>query len=465
MRGTRVVDRSSAWTGTILLLILALALCPLGCKAQKASSQKYHCPMHPTYISDRMGDCPICGMRLVPLEKPPTPPAQIVYTCPMHPEVRSDKPGKCPKCGMDLGVQKAEALPPGPTPSSAPPGPLPPGTGRASVSLMPEAQKLAGIQTSVATIERLAPSIRTVGFVVEDETRIRHIHTRISGWVDKLFVNTTGQTIEVNDPVLTLYSPELLASQEEFILAKRNAERFAQSELPEVRQGGADLLSAARKRLALFGVPDSFVEELDRSGVPQRTVALQSSVAGTITSKQAYEGQQVDPDMELFTVSDLSQVWIEADFYENEARSIRVGQEAIVSLPYDPTLTLTAKVSYVYATLAAESRTLKVRFDAANPKGALKPGMYVNVALQLDMGETVIVPDSAVMHTGERQVVFVEKEPGQFEPRPVTVGSRFEGRLQVMSGLSAGERVATKAAFLLDSESRLRDAIQQATSP
>jgi RND family efflux transporter MFP subunit len=300
--------------------------------------------------------------------------------------------------------------------------------------------------------------VRTVGTVLPDETRVRHVHTKIAGWVEHLHVNFTGQAVRAGEPILVLYSQELLASQEEYLRARETAARFSTSTLPEVRRGGEDLVRAARRRLELFDVPASLLAELDRTGTPQRAVTLNAPVSGYVTAKDVFEGHQVEPGMELFTITDLSRVWIEADFYEYEARGLTIGQAASLSLPYDPAVSLAGRIAYVYPTLDPETRTLRVRFDFPNPRTALKPGMFASVELSLAPKEALVIPDSAVMDTGERQVVFVETTPGRLEPREVRVGVRSAGKAEVRSGLVGGERVAIKANFLLDSESRLRAA-------
>jgi membrane fusion protein, copper/silver efflux system len=503
---------------TVLLAAVALLATACGPGAKTASS--YQCPMHPTYISDKPGDCPICGMKLVPIDTKVAPTTVPAYVCPMHPEVVSDKPGRCPECGMKLvparrgpeaPAGEAESQPPtadarsgvptGRAAASAPPGrkvlfyrnpmnpkvtsPVPakdemgmdyvpvyadegaaqgPGVpGLAAVQVSPEGLRLAGVQVEPALRERLARTIRTVGTVVPDETRIRHFHTRVTGWVEKLYVDFTGQYVREGQPVLSLYSPQLLASQEEYLQARATAARFASSDLPEVRKGGEDLVRAARRRLQLLDVPDDLIAEIERTGKPRRDVTLLAHSSGYVTAKGIYEGQQVDPAMmDLFTITDLSTVWVEGEFYEYEARAVRLGEEAVVTLPYDPGTHLTGRVSYVDPTLDPQTRTLRVRFAFANPALALKPGMFANVKLSVDEG--VVIPDSAVIDTGLRKIVFVSLGGGRFAPRQVTLGVRGDGKAEVLSGVAAGEQVVVRANFLLDSESQLRAAIAGAVA-
>jgi membrane fusion protein, copper/silver efflux system len=505
--------------GAALALVLTAAL--LSCTKAGPTGVRYQCPMHPTYVSDRPGDCPICGMRLVPIETKTAPTSVPAYVCPMHPQVTSDKPGRCPECGMNLvpaaqGPEAAAGLPEsrpeiaptqaGPSLARTPdPGSLTPGGGRrvlfyrnpmdpkvtspvptkdsmgmdyvpvyadevtpkdsgvpglAAVEATNRGLRLAGVQTVPARRECLARTIRTVGTVVADETRVHHIHTRVSGWVEKLYVNSTGQFVEHGQPILSLYSPELLASQEEFLRARDAAARFASSELPEVRKGAAELLASARRRLQLLDVPEGFIEELERTGRAQRDVTLLAHVSGYVTSKGIFEGQQVDPSMmDLFTITDLSRVWIQGDFYEYEARALRVGEDARLTLLYEPGVRRDARVAFVYPTLNPESRTLRVRFEVDNPRLELKPGMFANVELTADAREGIVIPDSAIIDTGERQVVFVRLGGARFEPRQVRLGVRGGGKAEVVSGVAVGEEVVVRANFLLDSESQLRSAI------
>ncbi len=562
-------SRPIRWSLFALTVVLAVSLLSAACGGAGKSAARYQCPMHPTFISDKPGDCPICGMRLVPLEQKEAPTTVPSYVCPMHPEVTSDKPGRCSQCGMRLvaagstgdypkehktyacpmhpefvtddptercpkcGMKVVETGPraqgagagtPMPAAAAAPsPGaaapvratdhgprttaggrrvlfyrspmnptatspvpmkdemgmdyvpvyadevaqrPSPAVPGLAPLQLTDDGVRLAGVQTATAVEGRLARTIRTVGTVTADETRVQHFHTRITGWVEKLYVNFTGQFVRHGEPVISIYSPELLASQEEYLRAREAAARFATSELPEVRKGGEELVAAARRRLRLFDVPEDFIAELERTGKPQREVTLLAHSSGYVTSKGIFHGQQVDPAMmDLFTITDLSHVWIDADFYESEASLLRVGQEAGLTLTYDPAVRLTGRIAYIYPTLNPETRTIKVRFDFSNPDLTLKPGMFADVELATGGAPGVVIPDSAVIDTGERQVVFVSLGEGRFEPRLVRLGVRSEGRALVIAGVAAGEQVVVKANFLLDSESRLRAALAAPPAP
>ncbi|HSK09756.1 MAG TPA: efflux RND transporter periplasmic adaptor subunit [Vicinamibacterales bacterium] len=388
--------------------------------------------------------------------------AKTLYTCPMHPEYVSDRPGSCPICGMDL-VPQAElsggAEPEAPSGHEAhgvaPAGDRPvPGV----LDLGAERARQAGVRTVEAAPGRLARPIRAVGTVMADEARVRQVTTKVAGYIERLHVNVTGALVRAGDPLFELYSPELLASQQEFIRARQAAAGFESSTLPEVRRGAEELASAARQRLELFDVPPAFIARLETTGEPQRTVTFRAPFGGFVTGRSIVAGQRIEPGMELLTVTDLSRVWVMAQVYEAEAGLVRPGRAARVSLPHDPDVALNGRVEFVYPTLDPETRTLQVRVAFDNPRLVLKPGMYVDVDLTVEAADGLIVPDSAIMGSGTRSLVFVETGPGQFQARDVTPGPRANGQALIRSGLEAGERVAVSANFLLDSESRLRQA-------
>jgi membrane fusion protein, copper/silver efflux system len=467
-RGVSLVQLAS---GLLVIGTLVSGILVAGCgrstgggRTASQQKQQYHCPMHPTYVADRPGDCPICGMKLVPIErKEPRAPAGspnpggaatgaaaarriLHYRNPMDPSVTSPVPMKDPM-GMDYVPVYSDEVHAG---SGV--------EGHASVEVSPDELRLAGLRTTVARRGALARTIRTVGDIKADETRVSQVHTRISGWVEKLFVNSSGQAVRKGQPLLSIYSPELLATQQEFLRARESAVRFAASDAPEVRSGGTELLEAARRRLLLFDVPQSLIDALERTGQPQRAVTLEAPASGFVTAKDVFAGARVEPGMTLFTVTDLSKVWIEAEVYEYEASLVRLGQKARVTLAYDPSRVYVGRIGYIYPYLNPDSRTLRVRFEFDNPGLALKPGMYVSVELDAQVAEGILIPDASILDTGPRQIVYVTTGEGRYEPRQVTVGLRSDGLAQILSGVKAGEAVVDRANFLLDSESRLRAA-------
>lgn len=442
-----------------LLVFFTLAvLAGCGSEARKAETL-YTCPMHPDYVSDHPGDCPVCGMRLVkkkgtsesasaPAAKSPEERRPLYYRSPMNPAVTSPTPAKDPM-GMDFVPVYAEDV--APRPAGSP--------GLAPVELTPEAMRLAGVATEAARMEETGRTIRAAGTVVPDERRTTQVHTRISGWVERLFVNATGQLVKRGQPMLEIYSPELLATQEEYLRAREARARFSTSSLEEVRKGGEDLYEAARRRLDLLGFPEAAFAELERTGKARRTVRLPSPASGFVLEKQVFEGARIEPETPLFRIVDLSRIWLEAALYESDAPSVRLGQAARVSLPSDPAHPRSARVAYLYPALDPATRTLRVRFELANPGLTLKPGMFADVELTLASQRQLTIPDSAILATGERRVVFVATAPSRFEPREIELGARAGGRAVVLSGLKAGDQVVVRANFLLDSESRLRAAL------
>ncbi|MGA8753136.1 efflux RND transporter periplasmic adaptor subunit [Candidatus Deferrimicrobium sp.] len=436
------------------------------------TADKYTCGMHPFIISDKPGNCPICGMPLTKIEGAPTaggtvaapsaPTASpsggarkiLFYRNPMNPKITSQSPAK-DEMGMDF-VPVYEDETKGGGGADLP-------EGYATVHVGAERIRRTGIRSATATREAIRPPVRAAGVVVPDERRVRRVQAKIDGWVEKLHSNFTGQLVTKGQPLLEIYSPELVATQREYLLAKAGVERMKESPYEDARQMSSGLAQAARTRLKLFDVPESFIEELERTGKVRRTVTLNAPVSGYVTGKEVFEGTRVSPGMDLLTVTDLSRVWIEADLYEYEAHSVRVGQAAVLEPVSDPGAKLKGRVSYIYPTFSAETRTLKVRFDFPNPGLRLKPQMYVSVSLDLHGVTGVVIPDSALIDTGLRRIVFVDAGDGSFVPREVKVGVRGDGKAQILSGVKAGENVAVGANFLLDSESKLRAALTRMT--
>jgi RND family efflux transporter MFP subunit len=433
------------------------------------TADKYTCGMHPFILSDKPGNCPICGMKLTKIESSPAPggataassaPAAkpsggarkiLFYRNPMNPNITSKSPAK-DEMGMDfVPVYEDEAK------GGGGGGTLP--EGYATVQVGSERVRLAGIQSAAAVRETISHPVRAVGVVVPDETRVRRVQAKIEGWIEKLHTNFTGQMVTKGQPLLEIYSPDLVASQREYLLSKAGVDRMKESPYQDAREMSSGLAQAARTRLKLFDVPESFIEELERTGKVRRTVTMNAPVSGYVTGKEIFEGTRVMPGMDLLTVTDLSRVWIDADLYEYEAQSVRVGQAALLDTVADPGAKLKGRVAFIYPTFSPETRTLKVRFEFPNPGLRLKPQMFANVSLDLHSVTGVVVPDSALIETGVRQIAFVDLGNGGFEPREVKVGVRGNGKAQILSGVKAGEKVAVGANFLLDSESKLRAAL------
>src|SRR5688572_10390760 len=327
------------------------------------------------------------------------------------------------------------------------------------VMISPEKQQLTGVR--IATVERrpMVRTVRTVGTITYDETKVTHVHSKIEGWIDRLYVNYTGQLVEKGQPLFTVYSPDLLATQQEYLLAVKVRERFSASSIPEVRSGGESLVEASKRRLALWDISEKQIRELEEKGEAQRTLTLYAPHSGFVIKKEANQGMRIMPDKELYTIADLSTVWVNVDIYENEIPFIRPGQTATVHLSYDPSSTIKGKVSFVYPYVDEKTRTAKARLDVPNPGFKLKPDMYVNAEIKIDGGRHLAVPEEAVLDSGMRKIVFIDKGNGHFEPKEVKLGTKLDGFYQVVSGLNEGEKIAASSAFLLDSESRLAEAM------
>jgi membrane fusion protein, copper/silver efflux system len=384
--------------------------------AAPAARPKLHCPMHPTYVSDRPGDCPICGMRLVP--QSPAPPAA-----------------------------------PSATTSAARVG------DRATLTLPPERRRLLGIRSEPVRLLPLERAIRTVGRVAADERRLHHVHTKFEAYVEHLHVDYTGKLVRRGEPLASLYSPELVATQQEYLLAHRGHGRLAGSAIVSVAQGGFDLLEASRRRLLLWDVRPADIARLERTGEVRRTLDLHSPVTGYVTQKMALHGMRVTPADTLFDIADLSRLWVLADVYESDLPAVRLGMPAELALPYLPGRVWRGLVTNVAPTVEEKTRTVKVRVEVDNADGVLKPEMFADVVLTSGLGRGLVAPADALLRTGQRTLVFVDHGDGRLEPREVQVGPKVAQGVQVLAGISEGEAVVTAANFLLDSESSLRAAM------
>ncbi|HVN78603.1 MAG TPA: efflux RND transporter periplasmic adaptor subunit [Terriglobia bacterium] len=444
-----------------------------GTTTVKRAAQQYHCPMHPTYVSDKPGDCPICGMRLIPIEKEakespaekeagkasheghktaeartPAERKILYYVDPMNPQNRSDKLGKAPD-GMDLVPVYSDE-----TAGVGEPG-IP---GYVPVKISQERQQMMGITLDEAKLMDLQQSIRTVGLVAAEETRLHHVHTKFEGYIQDIYVNSVGQPVKKGDPLFSVYSPDLWATQKEYLLALRAKRKF-DSLGPDSSLNGIDLLESARQRLSLWDIRADEIAQLEKTEQPLKALEIYSPVSGTVTARTAVQGMRVMPADTLYDIIDLSSIWVLADIYEVNLPFIRIGQPAEITLAYQPSKVWRGLISFIYPTLDEKTRTVKVRIELPNPTEVFKPEMYANVEFKGSLGKALAVPESAVITTGERSLVFVAKGDGQFEPREVKTGVKIRNFYEIKSGLSGGDKVVTGANFLLDSESKLKAAI------
>lgn len=408
------------WLAIAIIVVVAAAVVAVGYRVQhrRAKSrevkavQLWTCPMHPSVQLPHPGNCPICGMKLVPMEQ-------------TEPKVKSEVEGH--------GV----------------------------VEIAPDKQQLIGVVTTKAEVRDLKNLIRAVGQVVVDEERLSDIHTKIEGWIEQLYVNKTGQVVRKGQPLLTIYSPDLVSTQEEYLVALRSRDRTKSSPFVEVRRSGDSLVAAARKRLELWDISAAEIARLEDTGEVKKALTLYAPASGYVMEKMAVAGMRVMPEMTLYRLADLSRVWVDVSVYEYEAPLLRLGERATLTMAAHPGHELGGQVSYVYPTVETMTRTLRARVEFANPALMLKPGMYADVVIEVAAGKALAIPEEAVLDSGTRKIVFVKQGEGTFVPREVTLGARAAGYYPVLTGLSEGEEVVSSPNFLIDSESRLQAVIQQ----
>jgi RND family efflux transporter MFP subunit len=410
-------------------------------------------------------------------------PNRVAYwTCPMHPDVKADKPGKhdVAGCGMDLvPVRTKDVTGQSPTPSSNSPAPTAKGSGtsagpapnqsgstpRGDVTIDPRRQQLINVRTVTAKRSDLAQTIRAVGLVRYDETRQADINVKVDGWIRDLFVDYTGQFVKKSQPLFTLYSPDLLNTQIEYLMALKTREQLQSSQIADARERASALVEASRQRLLLWDLSAEQIRAVEEARAPQDAVTFRSPATGFVTEKQAVKGAHVMPGQTLYKIADLSVVWVEAAIYEAELPLVRVGGRATVTLDAYPDERFAGRVVYIYPYVDENTRTTKVRYAFPNTRGRLKPGMFANVELSAGTGTGVMVPTNAVLDSGNEQVVFVTQGEGHFEPRRVKIGRRLGADVQIVNGVKEGEQVATGATFFLDSESQLRASLQGFEAP
>ncbi|MBT8335466.1 MAG: efflux RND transporter periplasmic adaptor subunit [Gemmatimonadetes bacterium] len=329
-----------------------------------------------------------------------------------------------------------------------------------SIRLTPAQASTFGITFGMAEVRPLVRTIRAVGVVEFDETRMAYVAPKFGGWAERLYVDFTGRIVRAGQPLLDVYSPELVTAQEELLLAARMAESAGTSRFAEVAEGARDLLESARRRLAYWDITDEQISRLLETGEVSRTLTLHAPVSGVVMEKDVFQGQAFQSGRNLYMIADLSEVWVSVEIFETDVPLVREGMPAEISVASLPGETLTGTIEYVYPTLEDRTRSMRARVAVPNPGARLKPGMYATAVLRAALGETLTVPSSAVLRTGERAVAFVDMGGGELMPHELRLGARGEGYVQVLEGLEPGHRVVTSAQFLLDSESNLAEVMQ-----
>jgi RND family efflux transporter MFP subunit len=420
--------------------------------AQDAAKEKtlYTCGMHPQVVQDHPGNCPICDMKLTPIRKAageantagsPSGGRKIKYykSTMMPGEVRQT-PGK-DSMGMEMVPEYEEA--------AAEPQ---------TIAIDPVTIQTMGIRTATVARGPLRRTIRTVGTIEYDETTLAEVTTKFKGWVEKLYVNATGQLVMRGDPLFEIYSPELYSAQREYVLALEQGTNAS---------GRAELKASALTKLKFFDISDEQISELERTRQPQKTLRIQAPQDGFVAEKGVVQGQMVEAGMKIYRLADLGLVWVQAQIYEQDLAYLKLGQEATVTLSYLPDREFRGRVTYLYPNVDEKTRTAMVRMEFHNPGYFLKPGMFATVQVTSELeASALLVPDMAILRSGEKSTVFVAREGGTFEPRTIALGPQAEDDYyQVLSGLKEGERIVTSGQFMLDSESQLREAIQKMLKP
>jgi Cu(I)/Ag(I) efflux system membrane fusion protein len=407
----------------------------------------YRSPMNPSVTSPVPAKDPM-GMDYVPVyadEKESASSNEILfYRSAMNPSVTSPVPAK-DSMGMDYVPVYADA-----NGSNAVAG---------TVEIDPVVVQNIGVRTEVAKESALGRTIRAVGRVDFDEERMARLHSKVEGWIEQIHVDKTGQAVVEDEILLSIYSPKLVSTQQEYLLALNNLSVLQKSPLEEIRRGAQELVKSSRKRLQLLDVPEHQIRELEKSRELKKNLHIHSPVAGTVIRIGSREGQYVTPKTELYMVVDLSQVWVYADVYEYELPWVKVGDEVEMTLASVPGRTFKGTLSYIYPYAEAKTRTTQVRVVVDNKDLLLRPDMFAEVTIKSDVQKNaVVIPSEAIIRSGTQTQVFVVRGPGKFEPRLVKLGVESEGKVVVLEGVNAGEEVVTSAQFLLDSESKLREA-------
>jgi len=408
------------------------------------------------------------------------------WTCTMHPSVRLTEPSKCPICSMDTvpvwtkgnsqteqvtetKMQKNDEVKDSNDmasmqghDNSTMEVSTKPGNGeeaKSVFSVSPQRQQLIGVKTEPVMVRTLDKEIRTVGMVTLDESKIYNVQTKYRGWIDRVFVDYQWQHVNIGQPLFSIYSPELVTAQEEYLLALKSKNILGDSQFADISRGANSLLEASRRRLELLDVSEGQIKELERTGKVKTNLTVYSPVKGHVAQKNAFENMHVEPNTLLYKIADHTTAWVQVSIYENEIPLVKLGEKAIMTLASFPGEIFKGEVTFIWPHIDPETRTVKARLEFPNPDIKLLPEMYADVTLDIPIGEKLTIPDSAVLRTGKRDIVFVDKGNGNIEIRKVELGQKAGGYYEVLRGLKKGEQVVTRANFLIAAESKVQAAI------
>lgn len=406
------------------------------------------CAMHPSVRLKEPGQCPICGMETTPVWKRGSDQTEPVTQVKME-EKESTKNGE-DMAGMQghdhssMGVRTK----PGNDEEA-----------KSTFSVTPERQQLIGIKTEPVMVRSLDKEIRTVGMVTLDESKIYNVQTKYTGWIDKVFVDFRWQHVNIGQPLFSIYSPELVTAQEEYLLALKSKNILNNNQFADISIGADSLLKASRRRLELLGVSQNQINALERTGKVKTNLTVYSPVKGHVAQKNAFENMHVEPNTLLYKIADHTTAWVQVDIYENEISMIKLGQKAKMTLASFPGEVFEGDVTFIWPHINPETRTVKARLEFPNPDLRLLPEMYADVTLNIPMGGKLTIPKSAVLRTGKKDLVFVDKGKGSIEIKRVELGQKAGGYYEVLRGLKKGEQVVSRANFLIDAESKVQAAV------
>ncbi len=406
---------------------------------EKGKIQYWTCAMHPSVRLEEPGQCPICGMELVPVEN-----EQAVMGNKESMKDGMNMNDMRDHSGHYMGMMSKSADGNGGSPEFY-------------VDL--ERQQLIGLKTENVAVRPLDKTIRTVGKVELDETKIEHVHSKVSGWIDKVFVDFTWKHVKKGDPLFSIYSPELVSTQQEYLLALKSKDMLSYSKYDDISGGATSLAEVTRRRLELWDISEGQIRELERTGKVKKSLVIYSPITGHVSQKNAFENMYVDPQTIIFTIADHSTAWVNADIYEDEISLVKVGQQATMTIKSLPGERFAGRVTFIWPHLMQKTRTTKARLEFPNPDLKLLPEMFTNVEIKVPSGDGLTVPVSAVLRTGRQDIAFVDKGDGKLEIRKVILGHKAGEYFEVLKGLKEGESVVTSANFLIDSESKIKSAV------